>query len=174
MAYRNLNLATKVKIFTILSYAFIILAVLYLFLNSPVSGYEISIYKSIIPFWVLIFIAIAIGVILLVYQAYKKIYDGFWYIFFTLILSMFIILTLPISRGYYFYGGNDPTGHCERIVEIISSGHFGDNYYPIAHILGAELSSLGSIAPNIITMSICAHIYNGIYIIFILFSPYRF
>jgi len=168
MANEYVLASTRMKMLTILSYSFLILALIYLFIYSPAKGYEISIYSAILPFWVLIFIAISIGVVSLLYMVQLKKYNGFGYIFLVLMLCFFIVFALPVIRGYVLYGANDPYGHYTRILDILSSGHTGDNYYPIGHIIAAELSSIPSISANDTAMLI-APIFS---IIFILFTYY--
>jgi hypothetical protein len=167
MESKNVQPLSKVKIATILAYAAIVLALVFLYLNSPVTGYELSIYTSIPLFWVSIFIAISIAITLLVYQVYKKNYINFWLIFFSLLLSYFIILTLPVSRGYFLYGSNDLMGHYSRIINLVNSGSIGDNYYPIVHILGAEISLFcPEITTNVI-LEIIPPIFSIIFVLFI-------
>jgi hypothetical protein len=94
MENANSQSLPNIKIATILAYLAIILALVFLYINSPVTGYELSIYTAIPLFWVFILIAIFISVLALLYQTYKKNYVNSYYILSALLLSFFIILTL--------------------------------------------------------------------------------
>lgn len=137
-----------IKILITLSFLLISVALIVLKINSPVSEYELSIYSSISLFWLLTILVISTGIAIIVNQAFSQNYQDFWLAFFILILGNFIILSLPYSRGYYLYGGNDPNGHLHMTLSIVSNGYFGDNYYPITHILGAQLIKICSIKPE--------------------------
>lgn len=143
-----LNNERLIKISITFSFILIFLALVILKINSPVSGYELSIYSSIPVFWMLIILAISTGIIIIVYQSFSKNYQYFWPAFFILILGNFILLSLPFFRGYFLYGGNDPNAHLQMTLSIVSSGYFSDNYYPITHILGAQLIEVCSLRPE--------------------------
>ncbi|MCM1567446.1 MAG: hypothetical protein NC238_16180 [Dehalobacter sp.] len=166
MENKNAQPLSKVKIATIIAYLAIILALVFLYTNSPVTGYELSIYSSIPLFWGSIFVAISIATMLLVYQVYKKDYTNFFYILFILLLSFFVILTLPISREYFLYGSSDLMGHYNRIIDILNSGSIGDNYYPIVHILGAVILLFCKSDNPSIVVQIIPPIFSIIYVLF--------
>ncbi len=135
-------------------------------INSPVAGYELSIYSSIPVFWILIISAIAIGISLLVWQAIKGNDNYFWPSFAVIILGNLVILLLPYIRGYYLYGGNDPLGHFNITSSIVMDGHFSEtNYYPIIHILGAQISQISSL-PVEITINFLPVIFSILFMVF--------
>lgn len=164
----KLNIDTKIKLYVLTAYLFIIAALVYLYLNSPVTGYEVSIYDAILPFWILIIGAAAIIMVLIVYQVSEKHYNYFGYSFIGLLLCVFVILTLPISRGYYFYGGNDPNSHLLNALQIIATGHFFQNYYPGTHIFGSELIMMSGISAEVV-MLLIPPVFTLLFIIFTYF-----
>lgn len=142
------HVALNVKKMAVVAYALLVAAIVYLIFNSPATGYELSIYDAILPFWVLVLAAMSVAIITLLYQAYMKCYEKFWYVFLVLLIGSFVIFTLPLSRGYYIYGGNDPSAHLDTLIAIVNTGHVQSDYYPMTHLFGACLEILGNIAGN--------------------------
>lgn len=163
-----LNDSRVLKISISLTFILIFLALIFLGINSPVSGYELSIYSSIPTFWVLIVVATSIGIAVTVYQIYCDNYQYFWFAYLSLILGILIILSLPIIRGYFLYGGNDPNAHLKNAISIVSSGKISNNYYPITHILGAMLIEITSIRPETV-IKFLPVIFSVLFMIFTYF-----
>lgn len=152
-----------IKLLLIVS--FILTSASIICLINPVNSYELSIYSSIPLFWLLIIISTALTITNLVYQTYSRNYWGFWIAFFILILNNFLIAALPLFRGYYIYGSNDPWGHFKFTRMIIFSGHIGDNYYPIIHLLATEISKLANVSLEL-SVKLLPPIYTAIFMIF--------
>ncbi|KKG74805.1 hypothetical protein DU63_17120 [Methanosarcina mazei] len=163
-----LNNSRVIKSSISLAFILISLALIFLGINSPVSGYELSIYSSIPTFWVLIVAATSIGIVVTVYQIYCENYQYFWFAYLSLILGVLTILFLPIVRGYFLYGGNDPNAHLNNAISIISSGQISNNYYPITHILGAMLVEITSIRPETVIKFLPVN-FSILFMIFIYF-----
>ena len=148
-AYSNENILLKAV--SILSFIFITVALILIAKNSPARGYELSIYSSL-PWitWLFLISTLAIGISIIVYEAFTS-KSNFWLVgFFIILLVNFIILSLQIFRGYYAYGLADPLEHLGRARSIASTGFISEgNFYPVTHILGAVLIEISSIPPEI-------------------------
>lgn len=104
----------------------------------PATGYEISIYDAYPSyFWYFIIFVISSGIFILVYDAFEKPSFNIALMgVFLLLLGNFVILILPILRGYAFYGRDDAITHLGYVKDIIFTGHIGEsNFYPLPHIL---------------------------------------
>jgi hypothetical protein len=123
--------------------------------NSPAAGYESSIYQATpLIFWVAFAISITCGIAIIIHQLYIKNeeHNG-WKVGLVLILvSYTAILSLLIVRGYALWNATgDDSSHLGMVQTIIATGHIGNtNFYPIAHIYAAEISSICSIAPVVL------------------------
>jgi len=136
------------KVMASLSFIFITAALILIRNHSPAVGYEISIYSALpSSVWILLILAIFCGISIVVYCSFKS--KSFWIVgFFSLILVNFITLSLQFFRGYFVYGLSDPLGHLERTYSIVSAGFFGNNFYPVVHVLGAILVEVCNIVPE--------------------------
>lgn len=136
------------EILTIVSLIFLNVGLFDLLSTKPVSGYELSIYPDLSILFIASIISFCISVfnIILCIQ-FRKI-NIFCKLNVIIILFLnFILLTLPLSRGYYFYDKHDGMTHLGYIVDILNSGHIGpSNFYPLLHILSAFLSQIGNIS----------------------------
>lgn len=66
-----------------------------------------------------------------------------------LFLNQLTILLLPLFRGYLIYGRFDVLEHLGRVKDILLTGNIGsDNFYPIMHILIAEIRTVANISLN--------------------------
>ena len=139
------------KIISSISFILIALALILIAKDSPARGYELSIY-SCLPWitWLFLISTLAIGISIIVYEAFTS-KSNFWLVgFFIILLVNFIILSLQIFRGYYVYGLPDPLAHLEYARSIASTGFISEgNFYPVTHILGAVLIEISSIPPEI-------------------------
>jgi len=140
-----------IKIISIICFVLIILAIIIL-MNSPVTGYELSIYMSLPFAWIFLIVSIAGGISIITSQAFAKKESNYWLLgFLILILSNFIVLSSSIFRGYYFYGKEDSLAHLGWIKDILSTAHVPYiNAYPISHILTSQISLVSGIRPLII------------------------
>lgn len=139
------------KYFIIGSSGSFLVSIIILMINSPVTGYEISIFSDIMFFWIFYIIAagllIPAAIIVTRTQCHKssRIISGLG------ILYIGFLTSTPIIRGYYLYGAGDPVTHFRYILHILSSGRIGTNEYPILHILAAAISTISSTEPHIAT-----------------------
>jgi len=138
------------KITSSISFILIALALILIARNSPATGYELSIYSSL-PWitWLFLISALALGISIIVYEAFTS-KSKFWLIgFFIIILVNFVILSLQFFRGYYLYALSDPLAHLGWARSIASTGFISEgNFYPVTHILGAVLIEVCDIAPE--------------------------
>ncbi|MCK4443681.1 MAG: hypothetical protein KAW09_04000 [Thermoplasmata archaeon] len=125
---------------------------------SPAMNYEISIYSSLpVEVWGLFIFGAAIGTFVVILCATMREEDRKWWVLGGLILVISItwVLTLPVVRGYPAYGRGDPLTHIGEIRDIILYGQIGSsNFYPVTHILGAELSQVLDLSPTAVAMLI--------------------
>ena len=124
--------------------AFILIALAAIIIkNTEYTGYETSVYNAIpILAWIFLIIGIICGICIVVYNVYTKEHEknNKWVLGLLLILlSDVIILSLPILRGYAFWGRGDPFTHINTVLNIISSSHTETQlFYPIAPIYVTE------------------------------------
>jgi hypothetical protein len=165
--YSNRNL----KFLAVFSFTLIFLALI-LIKNSPANGYELSIY-TVTPFiWILLVVIIVCGILISTDQMFSKNVNDFWIVgFFIILFSVFIIVSIHALRGYYMYGFGDVPTHLSEANQIIYSGHLfhgiTDNFYPIIHILIAEIV----IATNISTLNVGKYL-APVFTIFYMVSIY--
>jgi hypothetical protein len=115
---------------------------------SPAQQPEIDIFASAPLFWVFILAALAAFMASVIWQAHCRMYSNFKFSFLGLILTSSAILCLPVLRGYFLYGGNDPYGHFQTIVSIIGSGSFSTDFYPFSQVFAAEIAQITSLPPQ--------------------------
>jgi len=115
--------------------------------NEPATGYEISIYTALSPFvWIFLIGSIACGISIIVQQALTKEpkEKSCWLIGLLIVmLSDFIILSLPALKGYVVYGRYDILTHIGWALDTHLYGTISpDNIYPIEHIFIVIISSI--------------------------------
>jgi len=143
------------QIISIISFLLIFLALIFI-KNNPATGYEISIYASTPPLiWIFLIGSTLGGISIIVHQAFTEEKNNFWLIgFFILMLSIFNILTLHTHKGYFQYSAFDHMVHLQLMENIVETGHFEKgylgNFYPVVHILGAQISEICNTSPNIV------------------------
>lgn len=107
--------------------------------RQPAAGYEVSIYRATpTSFWLAcaVALAIAIGVV----AAYRQ---------FTRLplllagLTVFSIVSLPLVRGYHYYGNGDGLTHLGWTREIAAGGSPFELFYPGAHLVATAVHALG-------------------------------
>lgn len=143
------------KILAIASFIFITLALCIIATTPPATGYEISIYEAYPPYlWFFLTASITCGLFIMVHQTFAERKSRWWVAGFSaILLANFIILLLPMFRGYAFYGRGDELSHLGMIKDIVSSGHIGkENFYPIIHILVVSLSYVAKLEPKLLMM----------------------
>lgn len=131
-----------IKLIATIAFVLIALAAI-IIKNTEYTGYETSIYKAIpILAWIFLIFGIICGICIVVYNVYTKEHEknNKWVLGLLLILlSDVILLSLPILRGYAFWGRGDPFTHINTVLNIISSSHTETQlFYPIAPIYVTE------------------------------------
>ncbi len=160
--------SSKINILTILIASIFILCAHIIILNTPpAAGYEISLYKAY-PYylWIFILAAFSCGLGLLVYNSFSNESSNWW--IFGLIIPVYtnlLILLLPFIRGYTTLGRHDVLTHIGYIMDILHTGHFPFNHYPVVHIIGADLSYLTGLRPELL-----AEIFPGLFTLFYIVS----
>jgi hypothetical protein len=164
------------KILIIFSFILYSITVLYL-VDYGVTGYFLSIYDNI-PFdgLILINFMILIGIIIILFSHSKK--NSFWKLGLLLIfLCNFLILILPYVAGYAYSSHTDHLTHIGLIKDILNVGslslntgmfttHVNSNFYPLTHIIVAEISLLTTLSVETIAFLIGPFFYA----IFILYT----
>lgn len=126
---------------------------LFIILNTPsAQGYEISIF-DVFPIYLWIFIAVTI--IISIFTLLNNDLDvrtrKITLLLF--LLTDFLILCLPLIRGYFFYGRGDVLTHLSYITDIMVSGKISiDNFYPISHIFETIFIQISGINPKLAIM----------------------
>lgn len=156
------------KVTSIISFTFIMLSVAVVVKTPPSTGYEISIY-DVYPwyFWAFVINSIFIGqMVLLIWISSSKINNNYWAIGFLGILTTNILLIfMPFVRGYPIYGRGDVLTHIGIIKDILNTASIGtNNFYPLDHILSANLSYITYISVEHAVM-IIPPIFSLFYII---------
>lgn len=124
---------------------------LFIIYNSPVVGYEISIYSNI-PILAYILLSLSMfggfSIILFNPSNSKLALLGFL----ILILGFFIMVGLPIIKSYQFYGYGDVFTHVGIEKDILTYHNISkDNWYPIMHVLITTLSLISGVSLVIIS-----------------------
>jgi hypothetical protein len=135
------------KILAALGSVLILLALSILAFTPEASGYEPSIYNAYPNyFWVIIILSLMCGILILIHKAFTDDKQhSQWYLagIFILIATNLIVITLPISRGYFISDFADEVSHLGMIKDILLNGHVGvNNFYPISHILTSQINLL--------------------------------
>jgi hypothetical protein len=113
-------------------------------------GYEISLYD--VYNWTL-WIALAIPMIIPFIVLYKSGNSLSYLALLGSIISLCVLLSLPLFRGYPFYGAGDIYSHLGHIKYIASTGHFGPkNVYPAVHIFYYFISSISGVTPEYLSL----------------------
>jgi|GEM_PF-3121539 len=144
-----------IKLLSVLSFLCILILLLTVNQVGASRGYEISLY-SVYPlyFWILLEIPFINLFLCIILSKNVKRDHGVYYAIFGAFLSLFILLSLPIFRGYAFYGEGDIYAHLALIKNIALTGHFTtkNNTYPIIHIFLYTVSSFLNYAPEKISL----------------------
>jgi len=145
----------KIKILVLIGFVFLICALIVLIITPGAKGYEISIYTPY-PwyFWVFLIASCAVGIFIVIHQAFAKTESKWWLSgLFLIFMANFIFYTLPFFRGYYSYDLVDTQGTLTYVRDIELTRHFtAQDFYPSFHILIANISSISGIAANVVTM----------------------
>ena len=127
---------------------------LIIILRTPATPYyEINIYNTY-PwyFWMFIILSIYSGVLILLKSYMTKAQNNYWIFGFgAILLSNFILLTIPVIQNYLILGRGDVLSHIGWMRDIVNTGYFGNDMYPIIHILGAVTHYFSGISLESIT-----------------------
>ena len=104
-------------------------------------GFEYSSYNGIGTWMAILAIALSLTVLLL--HHYRRIYTIRTYLSIGIVFALYSLLFLaPVANGYHINGrgSDDVLVHLGTVKHILNTGALsGDNWYPIIHILTAEL-----------------------------------
>gem|GEM_PF-6937405 len=129
------------KIFLLISIVFITLIIIILISTGYAGGYEVSLYQQYpVYLWAFFTISIISGIItIFISNRRKHSIFGMGIIVYTNI----ILLSIPIIRGYYLYGGGDFHSHMGTFKDIIRTGEIGGRLiYPSTHLLTVNLHQI--------------------------------
>lgn len=142
-----------IKILSIFAFSMMILALIIILRTPSTPYYEINIYNTY-PwyFWMFIVLSIYAGTLVLLKSYITRAQNNFWILGFgAILLSNFILLTIPVIQNYLILGRGDVLSHIGWMKIIISTGHFGNDMYPITHILGVVTHYFSNISLESIT-----------------------
>ena len=141
------------KALAIIALIFTIAAIL-LAHSKPTTGYELSIYESTpVYVWGILALSTLIALSLIFFSV---IFDSensrFWIIgLLILLLNRISVQWMPYIRGYYTLSG-DQMSNIGYVIDVLNFGHTGlDNFYPITHILLAEISTISNFPPILLS-----------------------
>ncbi len=172
-----MNSVRVIRILAIIGFFGIASALYVIAITPPASGYEISIYDAYpYYFWLFLIATIACGLLILVFQAFAEEPSRWWIAGLSAIFfANLVILLLPMFRGYITFARTrgDELTHIGYIKDILLTGHFavvgqsGANPYPVIHILGANLSLVTGLTPELF-----AELFPGFFTLFYIVSIY--
>lgn len=106
---------------------------------NPATGYEISIYAATpLTFWIGGLVAL-VGALVVV-TVYRRLTPV------ALLLagsSVLAVVSLPLIRGYYYYGAGDSLTHLGWTREIAAGGSPLELFYPGAHLVATAIHAIG-------------------------------
>lgn len=163
----KVNSNITLKILSAVLFLFVAAAAI-LIARNPATGYELSIYAAMPPlFWILLITAFGGGIGIVVYHISKRKEGNWWQIGLLLILlSNLVIVLLPYLRGYAFSCSGDHLSHLGYVKDILNTGEFSGDVYPITHILIAQACSILNIPPEAM-MNFAGPFF---YLMFVLFT----
>ncbi len=152
----NLNRDIRlIKLLSIFAFSLLVLSLLIIILTPTAKNYEINIY-NVYPwyFWMFMVLSTFAGTLILLQSYISKLKNNYWILGFAAILmSNFILLTLPTIRNYVVFGRGDILTHIGWMKNIVLSGSFGTDMYPNIHILGTVIHYFSGITlDNISTL----------------------
>ncbi|MGA2933753.1 MAG: hypothetical protein ABSD81_01195 [Methanomicrobiales archaeon] len=155
------------RLLTLFGFVLILLCLLIILLAPPISGYEFSLYDAY-PwiFWLFIIIAIFSGQSILLLSAFhsEKTKNNWIFGFVLIFTADFILLSLPLMRGYFINGSGDVLTHIGYMRDIITNSNLGSNYYPLDHIFGIILQYFTNLSIEQITYVIPLY-FSSFYLI---------
>lgn len=159
MQFATLGIVLTVSLFLI---------ILTIIRTPPAQGYEISLY-NVYPtyFWVSFSVQISALFWILLFASERRLKgDIMAMIVLEVLLSLVILLSLPLFRGYPFYGEGDIYTHIAASKEIIYHGKIPNLLvYPAIHVFIAIISELTLLSPEKISLTIIRQLLVVWYIV---------
>lgn len=142
------------KLLSILMFTIICSLTIIILITPAATTYEISIYSAYpFYFWFLVIVSLFSGIIILVRSYLNENERNKWIFgFLGILITNFILLSLPLIRNYFIFGRGDILSHIGYMKNILITGHIGSDMYPILHILGVDTFLLSNISLNRVTM----------------------
>ena len=144
-----IKLLAIINLFSILCFLFIISEI------GVANQFEISLY-DVYPFysWILVLIPFITTFIAILIDNKTCRYDNDIYLVFcSLMINMFILFSLPLFRGYLFYGQGDIYAHLGIINNILLTSQIDySSPYPIIHLFISSLSLILNLSPEKISL----------------------
>lgn len=111
-------------------------------------GYEISIFNSFNFYqWICIAITLIISIFMLLNNDLNMKTRKIGFLLFVFV--DLLILVLPLSKGYFFFGRADMLSHLAHINEILMTGRvYADNFYPVSHVFESVFIQISGINPK--------------------------
>lgn len=161
-----------VKVALILGYSLLLSSLLIILISPSSMGYEYNIYQ-VYPnyFWGLLVLSLFLGQCILIYYSFSQVTNRLWIAgLILIIITNFILIFMPLIRGYFSFEDEDVFTHIGMMKDIIHNGFIGiSNMYPINHVLGSMLSLISGLNLHIITL-----IIPGVFSILFMLGSYLF
>ena len=142
------------KLLSILTFIIVCLLTIIILITPSATTYELSIYNAYpSSFWFLVISSLFLGIIILIRSYLNKNERNNWIFgFLGILITNFILLSLPLIRNYFIFGRGDVLSHIGYMKNILISGYIGSDMYPILHILGVDTFLISNIGLNRVTM----------------------
>lgn len=135
MTRENLSLAALAAGFLVLGGG------IYTAVRAPATAYELSIYRATPPtFWIACGVALTIAVAVAVSSDGSGLTPAALFLAGT---SLLAVTSLPVVRGYYFYGLGDALTHLGWARELAGGASPFDLFYPASHLIAGAVATLG-------------------------------
>jgi hypothetical protein len=156
------------KSMLILAFLFITFVAYILARTPQARGYELNIYAAYpIYFWAALVASMLLGYYSLISSAFQKHYTDLYKIaLIAILITNFIVITLPVYRNYYLSDIADEVNHLGAVNTIDMSARLANqDFYPIAHIFSFEISKVTNIDSRIVVNDLTLPAYYLIYIL---------
>lgn len=144
------------KLLSIVTFLTISICAMIIALTPTATGYEISIYNAYpFYFWGLIIFAQLMGITILLRSYLNEEERSNWkYGFLGLFITDSILLSLALIRNYFILGRGDVLSSIGYMNDILLTGRFYDNLYPVLHIFSVETYFTSGIQIHSVTLII--------------------
>ncbi|QIO24098.1 hypothetical protein [Haloarcula sp. JP-L23] len=134
--------------------------------QAPATGYELSIYEATpISVWVGLGSALIVSIVLIAILDSKIGYVSG-------LLALISWTSMGTIRGHYLTGA-DPLVHLGEVKYILATEKLRNGFYPVTHLLSANLSSIGGLSPRQ-SLILTTPIFVTLFVIFITLTVRRF